>query len=125
VGYVDFPHHRQTACVERVTTDLNGNPLRKETTYLITSLDEKRATPARLLELNRGHWAIENSLHWVRDVTFDEDRSQVRRKSAPRLMATLRNLAISILRLAGHRNIAQALREFAAKPHRTLRFVDV
>lgn len=111
--------------MERVTTDLAGNPLRKETTYLITSLDAKRATPARLLELNRGHWSIENSLHWVRDVTFDEDRSCVRRKSAPRLMATLRNLAISILRLAGHRNIAQALRGFAAKPHLTLRLVDL
>lgn len=118
-GYVDFPHHRQVACVERVTTDLKGRLLRRETAYLITSLDAQRATPARLLALNRGHWTIENSLHWVRDVTFDEDRSRVRRQSAPRLMATLRNLAISIFRLAGERNIAQALRRFAARPHLT------
>ena len=73
-----------------------------------------------MLELSRGHWAIENGLHWVRDVTFDEDRSQVRTKSAPRVMATLRNLAISLLRLAKRPNIAKALRDYAAKPHRTL-----
>jgi predicted transposase YbfD/YdcC len=43
--------------------------------YGVTSLPPERATPARLLELVRGHWAIENKSHWVRDVTFDEDRS--------------------------------------------------
>jgi predicted transposase YbfD/YdcC len=124
-GYLDFPHHRQVVCVERHTTDLTGRPLRQETTYLITSLDAQRATPAGLLALNRGHWVIENSLHWVRDVTFGEDRSQVRRKSGPRLMATLRNLAISVFRLAGYRNMAQALRRFAAKPHLTLGLVGL
>lgn len=118
-GYLDFPHHKQVACVERVTTDLKGKLLRQETAYLITSLDAQRATPERLLALNRGHWKVENWLHWVRDVTFDEDRSQVRRRSAPRVMATLRNLAISTLRLAGWRNLAGALRHFAAKPHLT------
>jgi hypothetical protein len=61
----------------------------------------------------------------VRDVTFDEDRSQIRTKSAPRVMATLRNLAISLLRLAGHTNIARALRRYAAKPHLTLCLVGL
>lgn len=58
----------------------------------------------------RAHWTIENRLHWVRDVTFDEDRCQIRRGAGPQVMATLRNLAISLLRLAGAPFIAPALR---------------
>ena len=79
--------------------------------YGITSLaatSEQGA--ARLPERVRGHWTIENALHWVRDVVFDEDRSQVRTANGPRVMATLRNLAISTLRLAHASSIAKALR---------------
>lgn len=97
--------------------------MRREVVCGITSLDESKATPERLLALNRGHWCIENRLHWVRDVTFDEDRSQVRTKAAPRVMATLRNLAISLLRLRDCVNIAEALRLYAAKPHLTLQVI--
>ncbi len=64
------------------------------------------------------HWGIENSLHWVRDVVFDEDRSQVRTGNAPRVMATLRSTAISLLRLAGWTTIAAALRHHASNPQR-------
>ena len=79
--------------------------------YGVTSLaGTTKDAAARVLALVRGHWRIENSLHWVRDVTFDEDRSQVRKRNGPRLMATLRNLAISSLRLAGASCIAKALR---------------
>lgn len=83
---------------------------RTETVYGVTSLRPTQASPARLLALVRAHWTIENRLHWVRDVTFDEDRSQVRRGAGPQVMATLRNLAISLLRLAGAPLIAPALR---------------
>lgn len=76
----------------------------------MTSLAPTQASPARLLALVRAHWTIENRLHWVRDVTFDEDRSQIRRGAGPQVMATLRNLAISLLRLAGAPFIAPALR---------------
>lgn len=106
--------------IERVTTNLKGETPRREVAYALTSLSSERATPERLLKISRGHWSIENALHWVRDVTFDEDRSQIRTKSAPRLMATLRNLVMSLLRLAGQTNIARALRRYAAKPHLTL-----
>lgn len=64
----------------------------------------------------RGHWRIENRLHWVRDVTLDEDTSQIRTGNGPRTMASLRNLAISMLRLNGATNIAQALRPHAWDP---------
>jgi len=90
--------------------DLHGNPLRKrnETVYGITSLTTWRANPADVLAVNRGHGGIENREHHVRDVTFDEDRSQVRTGSSPQIMATMRNIAISLLRLAGWTNIKQA-----------------
>jgi hypothetical protein len=65
----------------------------------------------------RGHWAIEDRLHWIRDVIYDEDRSQIRTASG---LATLRNLAISILRLSGHACIAAALRYHARRPDRPL-----
>jgi len=91
----------------------------------ITSLTPAQASPARLLTLNRGHWRIENRLHWVRDVTFDEDRSQVRRGAAAHAMASLRNLAIGLLRLAGAGNIAAALRHCAARVERALRLLGL
>jgi predicted transposase YbfD/YdcC len=61
----------------------------------------------------QGHWGIENKLHWVRDVIFDEDRSSVRTGNAPRVMATLRSTAISVLRLTGTTSIARATRHHA------------
>lgn len=83
----------------------------------MTSLSPEQAGPEALLALNRSYGSIENQLHYVRDWSFDEDRSQVRTKAAPWVMATLRNVAISLLRLAGMTKIASALREMAAKPH--------
>ena len=70
-----------------------------EVVYLITS--DRGADPATLAARVRGHWHIENKLHWVRDVTYQEDNSLVRTGNAPRVMATLRSLAISLLRLLG------------------------
>lgn len=81
-----------------------------ERVYAITSLTVHQATAADLTERVRGHWAIENREHHVRDVTFGEDASRVRTGSAPRAMASLRNLAIGALRLAGRDNIAEGLR---------------
>jgi hypothetical protein len=68
---------------------------------------------------------VENRLHWVRDVTFAEDASRVRTSSAPQAMAGLRNLAISVLRLAGDTNIAAALRRCARYPHRPLALLKI
>jgi predicted transposase YbfD/YdcC len=121
--YVDFPFCGQVACIERHTEEIKTGEKRSETVYLITSLSPRKASPKQLLELNRGHWSIENKSHYVRDVTFDEDRSQIRTNTGPRMMATLRNLAISLLRLAGHANIAAAIRDMAAKPYRSLQMI--
>lgn len=120
---MNFPFCGQVACVERHTEIIKTGKKRSETVYLITSAPPEKISPKQLLELNRGHWAIENKSHYVRDVTFDEDRSQIRTKGGPRMMATLRNLAISLLRMAGHANIAEAIRSMAAKPHFALQLI--
>ena len=82
--------------------------------YALTSLPATAAGAERLLKVSRGHWGIENRVHWVRDVTFDEDRSQVRTGAAPQVMAGLRNLVIALVRRAGHTNVAAALRRHTA-----------
>jgi predicted transposase YbfD/YdcC len=105
------------ARIDRVTCDLKTHETRQETAYIITSLTTEKASPECILGLNRGHWEIENRLHYVRDYTFDEDRCQIRKGSGPQVMASLRNLAIGVLRLAGHRNVAKAQRSLAARPH--------
>jgi len=88
--------------------------------YVITSADPQTAPPATLAAWVKGHWGIENQLHWVRDVTYDEDRSQVRTGHAPRVMATFRNTAISLLRMTGWTCIAAGLRRHARHPEQTL-----
>jgi hypothetical protein len=74
---------------------------------------------------NRDHWSIENKVHWVRDATFDEDRSRVRKKAGPQVMASLRNLAISMLRMAGADNVAEALRFCSWNRRRPLRLTAI
>ena len=81
-----------------------------EIVYAITSRPRATASAKKLAAFIRGHWSIENRVHYVRDVTFDEDRSRVRTADAPRVLASMRNLAIGVLRLAGTTNIAQGLR---------------
>ena len=125
-GYVDFPYCAQVARVERVTRLLRSGKTRTEAAHLITSLTPEKASPQRLLRLNRGHWGIENGLHWVRDVTFAEDLSQIRTGAGPQVMATLRNLAISLIRLRLKAcTIAREVREMAARPHLALAVVGL
>jgi hypothetical protein len=113
--------------IERVTRDLDGTNERREITFGITSLPKKtlRGTPRTLLKFNREHWGIENGLHWVRDVTFDEDRSRVRTGAAAQAMASLRNVVISLLRLAGESNIARALRHLVHHVAEALRLIGL
>jgi predicted transposase YbfD/YdcC len=105
-----FPNASQVIAIERERADLSGKTTSKDTSYYVTSLSAAQASPGVLAKLVRGHWGIENGLHWVRDWNFDEDRCAVRKGSTPQILATLRNLAISLLRLAGHVSIARALR---------------
>jgi predicted transposase YbfD/YdcC len=122
---IDFPHATQVFRVRRDTGGLDGQRTRKEIAFCITSLPAAQASPEQLAGYIRGHWQIENRLHWVRDVTYDEDRSQIRTGTGPRVMASLRNLAISALRLHGHTNIASATRWTARDPARPLHILGI
>lgn len=114
--WIGFPHAAQTIRLTRDRIDPRTSHTTREHVYAITSLTPSDASPQRLAELIRGHWTIENRLHWVRDVTYDEDRSQIRSGNAPRIMATLRNFAISLHRLTGATNIAKATRHAMRNP---------
>jgi predicted transposase YbfD/YdcC len=114
-----FPHAAQAIQVTR-RVRAPGSRWRTVTVYAVTSLTLGTASPAQLAGWLRGHWKIENRLHWVRDVTFSEDASHARTGSLPRVMASLRNLAIGALRLAGHPNLAAALRHTGRDPARPL-----
>jgi predicted transposase YbfD/YdcC len=76
----------------------------------ITSIPTRQGSPAQIRDWVRGHWSIENGLHWRREVTFDEVKPQVKTGQAPRVMATLRNIAITMFQQLGRNNIAKATR---------------
>jgi len=119
-AWIEFDGAAQVAQLRRTVTR-NGKKT-VEVVYLITS--DRNADPATLAAWVRGHWEIENRLHWVRDVTYQEDKSLVRTGNAPRVMASLRSLAISLLRIDGHANIAAANRHHARDPQRTLKLLQ-
>ncbi|MCK4306389.1 MAG: transposase [Candidatus Eisenbacteria sp.] len=101
---------------ERITTVVSTGKTRQEQVATITSQGPEQATPRRVLESVLGHWSIENQSHWVRDVTFDEDRSRVRTNQGLHMMAILRNLAIAIIRLLGFHYVPTGLRYFVHPP---------
>jgi len=117
---ISFPNVGLAIELTRRRKPLRGHRWTTESVYLITDLDYQQSTPALLADAQRGHWGIENRLHWVRDVTFNEDLSQVRTGAGPQVMATLRNLAISVHRRTGATNIAAACRHVSRHPSRVL-----
>lgn len=117
---VDWPGIQQQAKLTR--TIQRDRRLQEETVYLITSLAAQTAGPERLLELARGQWSIE-SRHWIRDCVFGEDRSCLRTGRGPQIMAAFRNLAISVIRRQGTRQITATRRHFAAHPRAALRLL--
>jgi len=126
-GYTNpgFPHAAHAFRIDRHTTLHGSSQHRTHTALGLTSLTDHRAHPHTIARYLRGHWHIENRLHWVRDVTYREDQSRVRTGTAARTMASLRNLAISALRQTGHTNIAQALRHMARDTNRPLQLLGI
>ncbi len=122
-GYVTFPHAHQVFRLHRTVIHLKSGKITEETFHGITSLTSEKASPKRLLALIRGHWHIENKLHYVRDFTYDEDRSQVRTGNGPRAMCSLRNLAIALVRSCGWPGIPTGLRHYAAHPQEVLSLI--
>jgi predicted transposase YbfD/YdcC len=104
-----FPHVSQVFLIERHVTDLTGKPVSSVAALGVASPEPGRADPAALAGYVREQWSIE-SLHWIRDTLYQEDKSQVRTRSGPRIMAGLRNLAIGALRMAGRTDVTEATR---------------
>ena len=112
-AYLDWPGVAQVCRVE--ATVRKAGVQTHEVSYAITSVPRCRADAATLLGWHRGHWGVENRVHWVRDVTMGEDSNRTHIGSGPQVLAALRNAAISRLRVAGSTNIAASLRRNAAR----------
>ena len=123
---IGFPNAAQALQIRRRRRRID-QPKRftTETVYAITDLRVHQARPAQLATWIRSHWSIENKVHWVRDVTYDEDRSQIRTGTGPQVMAALRNAAIGALRLTGVTNIAAATRHHARDTNRPLALLGI
>lgn len=110
-GYLEWPGLRQVCRIHRERTVRCQRS--SQTLYAITSLPPERADPERLLQICRRHWAIENRLHCVRDLTLQEDRCRVRAPAAAQALAALRNAALTLLRRLRLTNISAALEHCA------------
>lgn len=123
---IDFPNAAQAIQIRRRRRRLDQpRQFTTETVYAITDLRVHQAKPGQLAAWIRGHWSIENKVHWVRDVTYDEDRSQIRTGTGPEVMAAIHNAAIGALRLAGTTNIAAATRHHARDSTRPLALLGI
>jgi len=96
-GYLDFPHVGQVFLIERESLDKKSGKHRSEIALGITSRTPQQASPRRILEVNRGHWSIE-SVHYIIDWNYDEDRSRIRTGFGPENITRLRRFAVGILR---------------------------
>ena len=118
---IDFPRAAQIARVVRYRGGLDGQRITKEVVFVITSLTADQADAATLAQLIRGHWQVENSIHYVRDVTLSEDRCHARTGNLPAVLACIRNTIIAALRLAGATIIPRARRWAAEAPERIIK----
>lgn len=109
-GYSGWPGLEQVFKLDRRRRHIKTGKEEQEIVYGVTSLSVSKASPERLLYLTRAYWGIENGLHFRRDVTFKEDRTRLTRGRAGRVMASLNNLVIGLLRQTGATNIAEARR---------------
>lgn len=121
--YLDWPFLGQVFKIERRFTHLNDGTVHHEIQYGLTSLTSQQASPERLLHIVRSEWGIENSLHYRRDVTFQEDQTRMTEKSMGRAMAIINNLVISLLNRQGFDNHAHARRVFDACPAKALALI--
>jgi predicted transposase YbfD/YdcC len=122
-GYSDWPGLDQVFQIRRRWQ--SKGEWHEEVRYGVSSLPATIGIPQRLFKLKRGHWTIENGLHSVKDVTMGEDRSTVHADNGPKIMAALRNSALSLLRRAGVSTIAARLRYNCGHPQATLHLLSL
>ena len=110
-GYLNFPHVAQAFAIERLTIDKKTAKPTRDIAYGITSRPPPQADARRLLEINRGHWSIENSCHYILDWNYDEDRCRIRTGYGPENVTRLRRFAISVIKSKGVQSVAQKMRQ--------------
>lgn len=113
---LSFPYVEQIFRIHRKRFTLEGEILSEELVYGVTSRSSKKLPPEQLLAGIRGHWLIENCEHYVKDVTFQEDRCRIRLKRNAQMFSIFRNLSINVLRKLGFKNIAKGVRTFTYGP---------
>jgi len=122
-GYSDWPGLEQVLEIHRCWQ--SKGICKEAVRYGVTSLPALNAIPERVLKLKRGHWIIENSLHYVKDVTLGEDKSTIHADNGPKIMAALRNTVVSLLRRAGFSTIAARMRYNSTHPHAALELLSL
>jgi hypothetical protein len=122
-GYLDWPGLEQGLCLERRVIQLATGEISTEVVYGLTNLPPNQLTLATLLQRWRGHWGVENRLHWVKDVVLKEEASRVRTAQAPMILATLRNALVSVIRVLGFDSITQGRRHLALSFDEAVAFI--
>lgn len=122
-GFFDWPEVRQIFHIVR-RRERKGQSS-EEHIYGITSLTQEEASPERLLTLNRNHWHIENKLHHVRDMTFREDQSRIRRHEKAQILCAVRNTAIALAALSGFSNVMEAIEIFGEQREKALQLISM
>lgn len=110
-GYVNFPHVGQAFVIERESLEKKSGKSTSEIVYGITSKTPQQAKAEHILNVNRGHWCIENSCHYIIDWNYDEDRSRISKGYGPENITRLRRFAIGVIKSKGVRSVAQKMRE--------------
>jgi predicted transposase YbfD/YdcC len=112
-SYLDFPHVGQAFVIERYCIEKKTGESSLDIAYGVTSRTSKQADPQRVLMVNRGHWTIENSCHYIIDWNYDEDRSRIRKGYGPENITRLRRFAIGVIKSKGVRSVAQKMRQLS------------
>ena len=110
-AYVDFPHVGQAFLIERHSIVKKTGKVSLDVAYGITSRSPQQADPQRVLMVNRGHWTIENSCHYILDWNYDEDRSRISTGHGPENMTRLRRFAVGLIKSKGVRSVPRKMRQ--------------
>lgn len=122
-GCLDWPYVQQVFRLDRHTQCVKTGAVTGETVYGITSLSPERAGPQQLLSLARGHWNMENGLHYRRDETLREDWCHLRSGHTQRMMAAVNNPVLGLLLRRGVKNVPQQRRRYAARWDEALKLI--
>ena len=121
-GYSHWPAAEQVFKLERRFVHLSTGLVMEETTYGVTSLTRTQADARQLLDIVRGHWGIENGLHYRRDETLREDRCRLTGQGA-HVMAIINNLVLGLLLTRGVVNVPDSRRYYDAKPEEAIKLL--